>query len=276
MSGSLFRIVTDIQYGLVQFYRSRQSLFFTLVFPGLLMIVLGYLLGFQSMQAPDVQITSGSGEAVLLNLQEVITSRAGPIDFLFPGILGMCIMFTAINETLSVLVRYRTSGLSQKLSATPLSTAEWNIAKIITGTLIMLLSVTVAIVVAWFVFGIRPEINIVTVLLVVVGLVMFVGLGMIVSNFVSDVKSVNAVAFSITLPLMLMSGSLFPVERLPVALQFASIFSPLTCLNNGLRSAMITGDMGTAIGNLIVGAFMSVVLFSIGVAILMKNDGQDI
>ena len=370
MSRSMYRILTDIQYSLIQFCRSRQSIFFTLVFPGMLLIVLGFLLGYQAgpatiyyldndgsptseafikalsstgaadlrdgssldllMMLDDGAISSyieipdgfgnsvaaakggsGSGagislfyvrsettlqtvlpavrqsvdkfniettgvrKAVVLSSQDVSTSGLSSIDFLFPGILGMCIMFTAINETMSVIIRYRTSGLAQKLSATPLSTIEWNSAKIIHGTVIMLLSVAVALAVAWVVFGIRPDINAVTVLLIIAGSLMFVGLGMIVSNFVNDVKSVNAVAFSVTLPLMLISGSLFPVERLPVVLQFASVFSPLTCLNNGLRSAMITGDMGTALGNLFGGAFLALVLFAVGVGILMKNDGQD-
>jgi len=370
MSGSISRILTDIQYSLIQFCRSRQSIFFTLVFPGLFLIVLGYLLGYQagpatiyyldndgspaseafikalrstgvgdirdgssldlstmledgaissyieipdgfgnsvaaakggsspvavinlfySRSEPTFQTGStpvrqavdrfnleatGASEAVVLNSQDVSTAGFSNIDFLFPGILGMCIMFTAINETMSVLIRYRTSGLSQKLSATPLSTVEWNAAKIIHGTVIMLMSVAVSLAVAWVVFGIHPDLNTITILLIIVGSLMFVGLGMIVSSIVNDVKSVNAVAFSVTLPLMLISGSLFPVERLPVVLQFASIFSPLTCLNNGLRSAMITGDMGTASGNLFGGAFIALVLFAAGVGILMKNDGQD-
>ncbi|WP_424358347.1 ABC transporter permease [Methanocella sp. MCL-LM] len=259
MPDSLSRIATDVRYSVVQFGRSRQSLFFTLVFPGLLMLVLGYMVGTptQGVVLPDDQANSEG------------------IGFMFPGILGMCIMFTAINETMSVLVRYRTSGLTQRLSVTPLSTAEWNVAKIVYGTLIMLLSVAVSFAVAWLTFGVNPGISLLTISLVSVGSMTFVGLGMIISGFVSDVKSVNAVAFSITLPLMLLSGSLFPVDRLPLVLQFASIFSPLTCLNNGLRSAMITGDTGTALGNLFAGVFLALVLFCTGVAVRMKDDGQD-
>lgn len=371
MAGSASRILTDVQYSFVQFLRSRQALFFTLVFPGLLLVVLGYLLGYQSGPVPlyyvdqsrspasqaflqtlgssgTLDLRDGSGqdlqrlledgtapayleiprafgsapaaataseiklnygrsavgagssaasrtilstvrqaveqynlqatgarEAVVLSSRDVATSGLGSIDFLFPGILGMCIMFTAISETLSVLVSYRTTGLSQKLSATPLSTAEWNISKIVYGTLIMLLAVAVAVAVGWLALGVRPTIDGLTVALVIVGALMFVGLGMVVSNFVSDLKAVNSIAFSITLPLMLLSGSLFPVERLPAILQFASVISPLTCLNNGLRSAMVTGDTGAALVNLFVGAFLALVLFAVGVAILMKNDGQD-
>ena len=248
MAGSLSRIATDVRYSLAQFGRSRQSLFFTLAFPGLLMLVLGYMLGLPS---------------------------PGSLDYLFPGILGMCIMFTAINETMSVLVRYRTSGLSQRLSVTPLSTAEWNVARIVYATLILLLSVAVAFAVAWLAFDVRQGISLLTVLLVAVGSLMFISLGTIIAGFVRDVKSVNAITFTITLPLMLISGSLFPVERLPAILQFASVFSPLTCLNNGLRSAMITGETGTALGNLFAGVFIALVLFCTGVAVRMKDDGQD-
>jgi ABC-2 type transport system permease protein len=157
-----------------------------------------------------------------------------------------------------------------------MSTIEWNLARIISGTVIVLLSVAVALGVAWLAFGVLPGINILSVLLVLAGSVMFIGLGMIIAYVVEDVRSPNVVSLIITLPLMMVSGSLFPADRLPYLIRFFSALSPLTPLNNGLRSSMFTGNYGDAIVSLMISIGLGFVLFTIGVAVLMGKEGQDV
>jgi ABC-2 type transport system permease protein len=55
---------------------------------------------------------------------------------------------------------------------------------------------------------------------------------------------------------------------MPWFLQWLADVSPLTYLNNGLRSAMITGNMGDVLTNFAIVAVLGVILFVIGVAVL--------
>ncbi|BAI60637.1 ABC transporter permease protein [Methanocella paludicola SANAE] len=247
------RMATDIKYSLVQFLRSRQSVFFSLVFPAVFLVILGYLLG-----------------------SDTAEGGVNYMGYLLSGILGMCIMFSALNETMGTISRYRANGVFNMLSVTPMSTIEWNLARIISGTFIVLLSVAVALIAAWLAFGILPAINVFSVLLVIAGAFMFIGMGMIIAYVFDDVRSPNMVSLMITLPLMMVSGSLFPIEQLPFLVQFFSILSPLTPLNDGLRSAMFSGDYGSAAVSLLISIGLGFVLFTIGVAILMGKDGQDV
>lgn len=248
MLKAISRVAVDFKYGMVQFARNKQSIFITFVFPVILLIILGYLPGGQS----------------------------GPIaiDFLLPGILGMSILFSAVSWTMGSIVRYRAAGVFQKMSMTPLSSMEWNLSRVLTGALIVILSVAVALLVSWLVFGVWPAINAISLSLVIAGSFISVGFGMIMAYVIEDVDSVNAASFTLIIPLMVVSGSLFPVERLPLYLQFLSILSPLTYLNNGLRSSMFGGDAGYAITNLAVVLFLGFVLFCAGAAILMGKEGQ--
>jgi ABC-2 type transport system permease protein len=248
MFKAISRITVDVKYNMVQFFRNKQSIFITFVFPAILLVILGYLLG----------------------------GRSGPgyLDFLLPGILGMCILFSAVNWTMGAIVRYRASGIFQKMSMTPLSSIEWNLSRILTGAMIVIFSVAAALFVAWLAFGVRPGINAIFLSLVITGSFISVGLGMIMAYLIEDVDSVNAASFTLIIPLMVLSGSLFPIERLPSYLQFLSIISPLTYLNNGLRSSMFGGDAGYAITNLAVIIFLGFVLFCAGAAILMGKEGQ--
>ena len=108
--------------------------------------------------------------------------------------------------------------------------------------------------------------------MVIAGSVTFVGLGMILAYIIEDSDSVNAAAYAVILPLIVLSGSLFPTERLPGLLQFASALSPLTYLNDGLRDSMFGGNDGAALFDLALCGFLGVMLFTIGVAILMSRE----
>lgn len=218
---------------------------------------------------------AGTSEVVTLNTQDVATTSINYIDFLLPGILGMCIMFSALNEAIGVVSKYKANGIFSKLSMTPMSTIEWNVSRIISGTIVVILSVLVSLIAAWLAFGVLPGINVLSVLLVISGSVMFSGLGMIIAYLIDETLSPTAVSLTISLPLMLVSGSLFPTDQLPFVLGFFSIISPLTPLNNGLRSAMFTGDTGNALLCLFISIALSFILFAIGVTVLMSKEEQD-
>jgi ABC-2 type transport system permease protein len=55
---------------------------------------------------------------------------------------------------------------------------------------------------------------------------------------------------------------------MPWFLQFLADISPLTYLNDGLRSAMITGNYGDAMMNLAIVGVLGILLFAIGVTVL--------
>lgn len=240
------RLATDVRYGLLLFFRNRQSLFLSFVFPALFLLALGYLLG---------------GE-----------SDRGRIDYLLPGIIGMCILFSAISGTTGSMVKYRTNGVYRKLATTPLTGFERSAAQMVTGMTIVTLSAAVSLLMAWLVFGVVPGINAASALVVIAGSVTFVCLGMVVAYLVDDSDSVNVITYIVVIPLVLLSGSLFPASRLPELLRFVSVLSPLTYLNNGLREAMFGSSPGAALLDVAICGFLCLVLFCAGVAILMGKE----
>ncbi len=220
---------------------------------------------------------AGIREAVTLSpegvaTKDAATSDTGYVDYLLPGIIGIAIMGSAVDLTVGFIARLRAAGIFRKLAMTPMTRIEWNLSRVVTGTLIVILSVTLSLVVAWLVFGARPAFNVVAALLVLAGSVMFIGLGMVIAYLIKGEGAANA-AFTVTLPLIFISGSIFPVERLPSFLQALAAVSPLPYLNDGLRSAMVTGNMGDAWLNLAIVSGIAIVLFGIGVAALRWREG---
>ncbi len=246
------RITTDIKYSLLQFFRSRQSVLVTFLFPVVFLIMAWYLFGSRASYVMG-------------------NSAAGYADFLLPGIVGIAVMVPAIDYTVGYISRLRAAGIFRKLAMTPMRRVEWNVSRVVTGTAIVLLSVAVSLIVAWLAFGVSPGLNLMMVLLVLAGSVMFIGLGMVIAYVVRGEEAANA-AFTITLPLIFLSGSIFPVGRLPGFLQVIAAISPLTYLNEGLRNAMAGGNMGAAMADLAIVSALAVVLFGIGVVTLRWKD----
>jgi ABC-2 type transport system permease protein len=213
----------------------------------------------------------GANDTVLLDPVSVATSGTSYAEFLLPGILGIAIMGSAVDTTVSFVARLRATGVFRKLALTPMKRFEWNISRVVTGTIIVLFSVAVSLAVSWLAFGVVPGINLVSVLLVLAGSVLFVGLGMIIAYLVKGNESANA-ALTITLPLIFISGSLVPADQLPWFLQGLATISPLTYLNDGLRSGMITGNMADAWMNLAIVGALAIVFFGIGVVVLKWRD----
>ncbi len=246
------RITTDIKYSMFQFFRSRQSVLVTFLFPIVFLVMAWYLFG---SRADYVM----GGNA------------ASYEDFLLPGIVGIAVMVSAVDYTVGFVSRLRAAGIFRKLAMTPMKRVEWNVSRVVTGTAVVLLSVAVSLIVAWLVFSIVPGLSFIMVLLVLAGAVMFIGMGMVIAYVVKGDEAANA-AFTITLPLIFLSGSVFPVGRLPYFLQAVAAVSPLTYLNDGLRSASAAGGMGNAMTDLAIVSTLAIVFFAIGVIALKWRD----
>jgi ABC-2 type transport system permease protein len=211
---------------------------------------------------------SNTKEIVAVLPHDVATDNVSYLYFLFPGIIGMSVMSIAVNGTVGQSARNRATGVFRKLATTPISRVEWNLGRIITQTITLMLSLAVSIAVAWAFFGISMNINLMMILMVIAGGLVFSGLGNIIASFVKDEDTATNAASALTFPLMFVSGSFFSVGQMPTFLQYLADISPLTYLNNGLRDAMVTGNMSDLLNNFAIVAVLGVILFVIGVAVL--------
>lgn len=211
---------------------------------------------------------AGTKQVITVKAQDVATSSMSYADFLLPGIIGMTIMVTCVPAAVGNSAKSRARGVFRKLATTPLSRIEWNAARIIVQTIMLLVSMAISLTVAYIVFQARPDINPVSILLVVAGGALFAGFGNLIAVFVRDEDTAANAANMMTFPIMFVSGSFMPVETMPWFLQDLAAVSPLTYLNNGLRSAMITGNFGDALMCLAIVGTLGIVLFSAGVMLL--------
>jgi ABC-2 type transport system permease protein len=164
------------------------------------------------------------------------------LDFLVPAIIGMTVLFGCVFGMGEIVAGERERGELARLFMTPTSVATVLGGKIIsklvqeTGRGILL------IVAAIVLFGIVINGSmILTVLLIILGALCFIGFGIMISARVSSQEDFMQSVMPITMPMMFVSGVFYPIETMPWIFQKIAYILPLTYVNDALRAVMLKG-----------------------------------
>lgn len=194
-----------------------------------------------------------------------LDKKFGFIEFFLPGIIGFTIMTTGLFGMTAQCAEYRSRGFFKLLATTTLRKSDWLIANFIiyTGLVTVALLLTMAVGIA--AYDLSATLTPLVFAFIIVGVLLFTGLGMLIGTVIKDPESGSAIANAIGFPMMFLSGIFFPIEMFPPYLQTVAHFLPLTYLANGLRDTMIFDNTSGALPDLailIVIAVIFVVLAS--------------
>ncbi len=160
------------------------------------------------------------------------------LEFLFPGMMAIVALFTAIFSTISI-VEERDSGFLQAALATP--ARRWSL---VLGP--ALGSVTLAVGQGALFFLLIPltghapgwvGVTLMAGILAAVALG-FTGLGVVIAWRSRTTRGFHAVMNLCLIPLWVLSGAFFPAEGAPGALQWAIRLNPVSYGVDALRTAM--------------------------------------
>lgn len=163
-------------------------------------------------------------------------------QFVAPGILGMGLMNFATISLSSSLSRYREEGVLRRIRATPLSPSHFFVSVLGAHLAVTALQVAVLMLVAQALGADLLAGGVWAPLIAIFGTVVFLNIGVVVAGRVKGRGAVEGAANAITLPMMFLSGSFFPVSALPAAVQEAVRVLPLTHMLDALRGVTIEGE----------------------------------
>ena len=164
-------------------------------------------------------------------------------QFLVPGLIGFILMLTAVLSTALAVVREKERGTMEQLRVTSLKPGELIVGKILPYLLISLVATVLIVVAARVLFGVAvrgPYLSLfAATFLYLVGAL---GFGL----FVSSVAETQAMAFQVgmvasMLPAIFLSGFIFPIRSMPVALQVITYAVPARYFNVILRGVILKG-----------------------------------
>ncbi len=162
--------------------------------------------------------------------------------FIVPGLIGALLMQTTISQMAISVVREREKGTLEALIVSPIRRWELLLGKIIPNILVAYGQVTMALLVAHFVFDVPIRGSLV--LLYALSLVFMwgtLGVGILVSAASRTVPQAMQLAFLTFLPSIYLSGLLFPIEGMPKGAQVLAHVIPLTYYLRVVRGIVLKG-----------------------------------
>jgi len=168
-----------------------------------------------------------------------------PIDFILPGQLGFSLLMAGVFGSAFLLFNLRQSQVLKKFFATPIKRAYIILGEMLSRLFFQVIGFAIMVSLGYFLFDFTLVNGISTflemLLLSILGLIIFMGIGFIVSAMIKNESSIAPVANTITLPQILLCGLFFPVENFPDWLQFICHLLPLTFFVDGLRKIAFEG-----------------------------------
>ncbi len=160
-----------------------------------------------------------------------------------PGIMGLVLMIISTIMTSVSIIREKERGTMEVLLASPLKQATMIVAKTIPYLIISLLNLISILLLSYFVLDvpIRGSLLLLT-LLSLLYIFLSLSYGLTISTLVQ--KQINAVivsAMTVMIPVLMLSGMIFPINNMPPALQYLSLVVPARWFIDAVRKVMIQG-----------------------------------
>jgi ABC-2 type transport system permease protein len=164
-------------------------------------------------------------------------------DFMIPGIVALLLLVITTNLSAMAIVREKELGTLEQLNVTPLARWELIIGKLLPYGLIGLLDVVLVLIVAlwWFEVPLRGSITLLLAMSLVY-LLSTLGLGLLVSTISStQQQAMMTTVFFFMVPMIYLSGFIFPIENMPAWIQPVTYLIPLRYFLVILRGLFLKG-----------------------------------
>ncbi|QKX15966.1 ABC transporter permease [Microbulbifer sp. YPW1] len=159
-----------------------------------------------------------------------------------PGLIGIILTMTMVMFTSVAIVRERERGNMELLIATPVSSAELMIGKVLPYGMIGLIQTSLILLLGTLLFsvpirGSLLDVYIAALLLILANLAM----GLLISTRAQSQFQAMQMTFFVFLPSILLSGFMFPFDGMPKAAQWLAEILPLTHFLRLIRGVMLRG-----------------------------------
>jgi ABC-2 type transport system permease protein len=159
-----------------------------------------------------------------------------------PGLIGIILTMTMVMFTAVAIVRERERGNMELLIATPLSSTELMVGKVLPFAGIGLIQTSLVLILGVWLFdvpirGSLLDVYAAAVLLIVANLT----LGLLISTKAQSQFQAMQMTFFVFLPSILLSGFMFPFAGMPRIVQWLAEVLPLTHFLRLIRGIMLRG-----------------------------------
>jgi len=163
--------------------------------------------------------------------------------FMLPGVLALLLLAVTTILAAMGIVRERERGTLEQLNVSPLRRWELIVGKLLPYAIIGMIDVclVIGVTVLWFQVPLRGSIALLFAIAAVY-LLTTLGLGLFISTIsATEQQAEMTAAFFFLIPMVFLSGFVFPIENMPVIIQRLTYLIPLRYFLVILRSIFLKG-----------------------------------
>ena len=163
--------------------------------------------------------------------------------YLIPGLIGFILMVVAVISTSLSIVREKEKGTMEQMLVSPLKPLEIILGKTAPYIVISLLSAAMILLLGYLLFDVFIKGSIILLFLATfIFLIGALGMGLLIST-IADSQQVSFLIAVITtiLPSFLLSGFVFPIRSMPLAIQLITYVVPARYYLTALRGIILKG-----------------------------------
>lgn len=225
------------------FAREPMAMFWGLVFPALLLLVLGLVFPGAREPSPDL------GGARL-------------VDLYTPVVLALALITLGLSTLPTILATYRERGVLRRLATTPVHPARMVVSQLALHLMVAVVSTILALVLAVAVFDVALPQNLLGFLVVfLLGTASLFGLGLLIGAVAPTAASGQGIGMAVYFPLLFFAGVYFPREVMPDNLVRISDLTPSGALVQALTDSF-AGRVPTASSLLVMAVFAAIFGFA--------------
>ncbi len=192
-------------------------------------------------------------------------------QFVFPGIIAMTIIFSALQSAISI-VYDREFGFLKEVQVAPTPRSTLVIGKCLGGATSSTIQALIVMVFAPFASVALTPLNVLSTLgAMFITALAISSLGVVIAMWISDFENFGTIQNFITLPLYLFSGAVFPTRGVPPWFNVVLLINPLTYGVNAIRGALLGYETATIPLDLLVLSIFALVMLSIA-ALLARRE----
>lgn len=167
--------------------------------------------------------------------------------YMIPGVISTILYSLTSILTASAIVRERERGTIEQLIVTPIRSWELMVGKVLPYVVIAFVNMLEILAIGHWWFGV-PVRGSLFLIMLLSGLFLFssLGIGLLASTVANTQQEAMMIVWMVLLPALFLSGFLFPIEAMPVVLQWISYLMPLRYYLIIIRSLLLK-DVGLSV-----------------------------
>lgn len=206
-------------------------------------LIVNYTSGIIRDYMMEIRAGGNAGSSLEVETRMVFNPELKGVFMFVPGTMALILMLVSAMMTSISIAREKELGTMETLLASPLNPLQIILGKVTPYVALSFINAISIIILGYFIFGVPVKGSIVLLLAVsLLFILLSLSLGILISTISSSQQMAMFISmFALMLPTLLLSGFIFPIENMPLVLQWLSAVMPPRWFIIAIKGIMLKG-----------------------------------